>query len=354
MSERAAFDGRAPGEIAFEAPGVWVWDPRTGAFIAEEPAAEAASGPLLVADSWLVREGRIRAFDRHAERFARACRAAAEEAAARAEAEGGPAAVPESVGAAYALLAALAEQEEFWQRLRSGIPVSGEWFPRIELAAPASAIPASRPESQAASAPGAASSSASPGIDAASHGIEGKPVLRFRLRPAPARADGVSVWVPETPDPRERPLIKGPDIARLGALRAQGVEWHAQDALLCAADGTVVEAAHANLLWWEDDLLCVPDPELGVFSGVTVGLVLEEAERRGIQVRRRRALLTDLLSRDVWLTNALHGLRRVRAWRGPGTEDGVLARHADFVSAELERARRLRFAQWSAWLEAIR
>ncbi|WP_291792289.1 aminotransferase class IV [Brevibacterium sp.] len=341
QAQEARPDRGGPGGPAFEAPGLWVWNRRSQRFEEERSAADRAEGAepagepsedggtgqappaLLAADSWFVRDGHVRAFDRHAARFTLACEAQ------------GASLVP---GAALGLIAqeqetaqgargglgpgpvALVEQPDFWDRLARSLLCRGEWFPRIELVSPVR---------------------------------EGSvPQLRFRLRPAPPRGEAVSLWVPEVPDPRTHPAVKGPDLDRLAQLRTQAAEWHSQDALLCTPEGVVVEAAHASLLWWEEDALCVPDPRLGVFAGVTVGLLVEEAQRRGIEVRERRVPLTDLLSREVWIANALHGLRRVRAWTGRGADDGVLARPADFVSGDVERQRERRFARWSAWLEA--
>ena len=50
--------------------GLWGWSPAAGL----RPVEEASTGgPLLVADSWLVRDGRVRGLDRHRERFVRSC-----------------------------------------------------------------------------------------------------------------------------------------------------------------------------------------------------------------------------------------------------------------------------------------
>ncbi|MEU6350082.1 hypothetical protein ABZ896_12215, partial [Streptomyces sp. NPDC047072] len=77
------------------------------------PSAPATPsvGPLLVADSWLVRDGQVRALERHRERFLRAC----------GECDGPP----------------LRRLLEFWQDMTAALPRTGEWFPRVELGADA-------------------------------------------------------------------------------------------------------------------------------------------------------------------------------------------------------------------------
>lgn len=86
------------------AEGLSAWSPAHGLVPATEPARA-----LLVADSWLVRDGRVRGLERHRERFLRACGEA-----------GGP---------------PLRRLLEFWRDMTEALPRSGEWFPRVELAA---------------------------------------------------------------------------------------------------------------------------------------------------------------------------------------------------------------------------
>lgn len=92
--------------------------------------------------------------------------------------------------------------------------------------------------------------------------------------------------------------------------------------------GVVLEAANSSLLWWEGEELCLPDPELPVLPGVTVALVLRFAERHGVPVRYRRRRLADLSGREVWLANALHGIRPVTGWIGTDQPVGTPERCA--------------------------
>ena len=113
-------------------------------------------GRLLVADSWLLRDGRVRGFERHRERSLRAC----------AGCDGPP----------------LRRLLEFWRDMTGALPRTGEWFPRVELAAEASR-------------------------------------LRLRLRQAPPLAPDVRMRAVGRPDPRTAPRRKGPYLDRLTRVR---------------------------------------------------------------------------------------------------------------------------------------
>ena len=238
-----------------------------------EFVAGGAEGELRLADSWLVEAGSVRAFDRHRRRFSTA---------------------------ALELGCTDADSADFWSALIDLIPRSGEWFPRVEIL----------------------------GND--------QPVLGFRLRPAPTRTDELRVWIPPFADPRQHPRTKGPDIARLSELRRQAHEEHRCDEVLLVDEhGFAVESATSSLLWWEGETLCVPHPELAQLPGVTSSLVQAEARKRSIEVAFRRSSPAELSGREVWLVNALHGIRRVCGWSG-------MPRHSPPP---------MWFWDWKTWLE---
>lgn len=251
------------------AEGLLTWTPADGL-----SAGPDTGGRLLVADSWLVRDGRVRGFERHRERFLRACGAC-----------GGP---------------PLPRLIEFWQDITAALPRTGEWFPRVELAAE-------------------------------SHDP------RLLLRHAPPLAPDVRVWALGQPDPRTAPRRKGPDLDRLSRVRNRASLHGAEEAVLTTPSGVVLEAAHSSLVWWEDDTLCLPSPHLPVLAGVTVALLQERAARTGIRVAHRERTVEELDGREVWLVNALHGIRPVTEW----TERPMAAGDA------------VRAAEWRAWLDDI-
>jgi branched-subunit amino acid aminotransferase/4-amino-4-deoxychorismate lyase len=110
--------------------------------------------------------------------------------------------------------------------------------------------------------------------------------------------------------------VKGPDLAILAVLREQARTAGADDALLFGPDGTVLEAAHSAVVWWRDDVLCAPAPELPVLPSVTRGLLVELARAGAVSVNRERLHRRDLGALEVWGLNALHGIRPVVGWTG--------------------------------------
>lgn len=219
-----------------------------------EFVAGGGNGELRLADSWFVDTGRVRAFDRHRRRFSTA---------------------------ALELGCTDAGSADFWSALIDLIPCSGEWFPRVEVLG------------------------------------DVEPALGFRLRPAPPRTDELNVWVPPFADPRQHPHTKGPDIARLSELRTRTHDEHGCDEVLLVDEhGFAVESATSSLLWWEDETLCVPHPDLAQLAGVTTSLIQAEARRRSIAIAPRLCSPADLTGHEVWLVNALHGVRRVCRWSG--------------------------------------
>ncbi|MGW0870274.1 aminotransferase class IV [Streptomyces sp. NPDC002740] len=244
--------------------GLTTWTPGRGLAVAAEAVPDA---PLLVADSWLVREGRVRGYGRHRERFLRAC---AECGAER----GGPG--PRRLVA-------------FWQDVTAALPRTGDWFPRVEL-------------------------------------VAGSLELRLRLRHAPPLGTEVRLWSVGQPDRRTAPRRKGPDLDVLARVRGRAVDEGAQEGVLVGPSGVVLESATASVLWWEEDTLCLPPPRLPVLPGVTVGLVRERAVRSGIAVAHRERTLAELDGREVWTVNALHGLRPVTGWIGEPMTAGPAVR----------------------------
>ncbi|MGW0824550.1 aminotransferase class IV [Streptomyces sp. NPDC002845] len=251
------------------AEGLLAWSPGRGLTMDPGPG-----GRLLVADSWLLRDGRVRGFDRHRERFLRAC---------------GQCGAPP-----------LRRLVEFWQDMTAALPRTGEWFPRVELAA-------------------------------------GSLQLRLLLRHAPPLAPDVRVWAAGQLDPRTVPRRKGPDLDALARVRGRASRAQAEEAVLIAPSGLVIEAANSSLLWWEDDTLCLPSPRLPVLAGVTMGLIQGRARQTGITVAHRERRLVELDGREVWLVNALHGIRPVTAWTGRPMTAGPAPRAA----------------QWRQWLDEI-
>lgn len=235
--------------------------------------------PLLVADSFLLVDGRVRRLDLHRQRFLSSCQELLSRPTLAADA-----------GA-------------FWDEAMRSLPRHGEWFPRVE------AVP------------------------------DGDEVeFRLALRPAPERSVTVQAAVGTAPDPRVLPLRKGPDLNRLAAFRTRWARVPGAEVLLRTTDGTLLEATTANLLWWRDDVLCAPAPELPALPGVTAAVVLQRAGALGITVQQCRASIDELDGREVWLVNALHGIRPVTRWLNSPISAGPV----------------VRAPSWQTWLAAQR
>jgi branched-subunit amino acid aminotransferase/4-amino-4-deoxychorismate lyase len=214
-------------------------------------SAEAGVADVAVAESWLVSDGRVRGLDLHWQRFERGC------ADARLRPSVSRAAV------------------------ESALPVSGRWFPRVEVRS------------------------------------DGE-LRTTLLRPAPPREPEVTAWVFRGSDPRRAPRRKGPDLARLGALRGEAARHGAGEALLRDREGRLLEGAYTSLLWWEGDVLWAVPDDAPILDGVTRRLLLDLAGAQDVEVRYHLPTPADLDGREVWLTSALHGIRCVRSSTAPG------------------------------------
>ena len=217
---------------------------------------------LLVADSFLLSGGRVRALELHRSRFGNGC-------------------------ARYGVPA-----EDFWTGEVAAFPNEGDWFPRFELHDDLS--------------------------------------LTLSMRPAPILMPEATVEVYDGPDPRKQPLVKGPDLEVLQALRDRS---EADEVLLRGPDGVVLEAAYAAVVWWEGDVLCMPPRGLPVLPSVTVGLLRRIARQTGTRIAERARRIEELDGAEVWLANALHGIRPVRAWTGCALESGVPQQAARWQAA---------------------
>lgn len=277
---------------------VWLWNQRECRF--QEPLADISSSTLMAADSWFVEDGRVRAFDRHRARF-------------------GDAAAQVGMGSAIT--------NGFWAAVVEKIPATGEWFPRVDVL------------------------EVSPDADRE---------LAFRLRPAPPRTRELRVLVPTYPDPRRTPGRKGPDIALLERVRTEAREQYGCDeVMLVNGGGYVIEGATTSLLWWDESTLCAPDPESGALPGVSSALILEEARARSFPVEFRQVRPEELAGHEVWLVNALHGIRRVREFvderdmhdKSPCCREThqPLAGHGDLTHESA-----VRFGDWRTWLETVK
>jgi branched-subunit amino acid aminotransferase/4-amino-4-deoxychorismate lyase len=230
-----------------------------------EPAD--APDPIWVVDSWLVADGRVRAFDAHVRRFRSAC----------AELSSGV------DGLARDFMAAVAAR----------LPAEGYWFPRAEFAL-----------------------------------VAGVPRFQLWIRPAPALGAAVRLWLTEVPDTRTRPRIKGPDLDWLAEQRADAMAAGADEAVLLSLDGRLLEGSTTSIVWWSEGRLCAPSEEAAVLPGITRSLLLDAAAADGVPVAFGRPRPAELSGLEVWAVNALHGIRPVHGWVGADIAAGSAHRAA--------------------------
>ena len=117
-------------------------------------------------------------------------------------------------------------------------------------------------------------------------------------------------------------------------MAAQGTaaELGADDVLLVAHDGTVLEAPTANVWWREGERLLTPSLELPILAGVTRAVVLELAPAVGYEVEEGSFLLPRLAAADeVFLTSSIREVMPVSAVDGapiPLGEGTIALQHA--------------------------
>lgn len=223
------------------------------------PAQE--SGEIAVVDSWLVTNGRMRGFEAHERRFGTAC------------------------GDRFGI--GRSHIREFLLAAMARVPAEGRWFPRAELRV-----------------------------------ADGPPGLHFRIRPAPPQGHSVRLWLPDGPDARTCPAVKGPDLEWLAAQRAAAVKAGAGEAVLLSADGRVLEGSTTSILWWRGDTLCAPPEDGRILPGTTRAELFEAADASGVPVAFENPRPRDLDGLEVWAVNALHGIRPVTAWVGADISPG--------------------------------
>jgi branched-subunit amino acid aminotransferase/4-amino-4-deoxychorismate lyase len=225
-------------------------------------SAVAPGGRVDVVDSWLVADGRAVSPDAHADRFVTACAALYS--------------VPRDRARAFVRAAV------------RRIPATGRWFPRLELTV-----------------------------------LDHEPVFQLWLRPAPARGATVRVWVYDGVDGRRHPTVKGPDLDWLAQVRSAAQDRGADEALLLADDGRLIEGTTTSLLWWHGDTLYAPDTtRLDLLPSVTRTTLLQIAAAFRTPVAYACPRPSDLAGLETWAVNALHGIRPVRQWTGAAIAAG--------------------------------
>lgn len=174
------------------------------------------------------------------------------------------------------------DAEVFWHDAIAALPRTGDWFPRVELRERADGTQ-----------------------------------LGLRLRPTPPTSTEVVVAAAPF-DPRTQPLVKGPDLDALQALRVAVQPRGAGEAIIVDAHNVIIEGAYSGLLWWRGDTLVRPRDAVPRIPSVTLHLVLEAARAEGVALAEADARPADLEGCELWVLSALHGIRTAVTWvEGP-------------------------------------
>lgn len=228
----------------------YLWDAERQ--LLAETTAEDAEPRLLVADSWLVEDGRARAISLHRDRFFY------------------------TASTWYSQ----SELDAYWNAALDALPTTGRWVPRVE---------------------------AREGADTGCHH------LGLRVRSAPATNRLLVLATHHGPDPRTSPAVKGPDIPALHATRAH-VAPGVDDVVILDERGHIVDGATTAILWWRGGTLMSPPADMTRVDSVTAKTIRLLAAQAGIPCAVERAHVGDLAGCRVWAVNALHGIRTVSAW----------------------------------------
>jgi len=222
---------------------------------------------LAVADSFLVEAGRVRSLAAHEQRFSSWVTAASP--------------------------AVTSQLSAFFAAVRSAIPKTGRWFPRIEL-------------------------HLSDGSDANQPGD----ALFLRLRTAPEQLGEIKLWSLDEPDPRLHPEVKGPDLSLCMQLRRKAQLHGADEAVILDVSGFLTEGALSSIVWWRGEVLCAPDHQNIWLASVTRNEIFEIAKSLGFQTRLEHVKPSDLVGLEIWALSSLQGIRAVSDWVNLGSPVG--------------------------------
>jgi len=226
----------------------------TGAELTPVTWCHPGSEVVVTADSWRVVNGHAIGLPHHLERFQRSV------------AELAP-------GEVWKL-------DAFIKAALTLIPMTGEWFPRLECVA--------TPDGH---------------------------LFRFYHREAPERL-ATTVLATAPRDPRTHPLVKGPDLDALMALRRQVAPTGANEAVILTPEGFIAEGAYSSIIVWPPDCseMWVVDSGIPRIPGVTEKVLGDIAHSQGIPVIEKSMRPNSLDNHVVWVVSALHGIREATSW----------------------------------------
>lgn len=101
----------------------------------------------------------------------------------------------------------------------------------------------------------------------------------------------------------------------MGAIYAKQHKFN--DSLILNSDNRVCDSTIANVFWVKDGIIHTPPLSEGCVAGVMRRHLLEQLPEHGHTITEKEATMDDLLGADeLFLTNAINGLRWVKEFRG--------------------------------------
>jgi branched-subunit amino acid aminotransferase/4-amino-4-deoxychorismate lyase len=137
--------------------------------------------------------------------------------------------------------------------------------------------------------------------------------------------------------------VKSTSYAVNMAAEAEAKRRGADDALLLADGGVVLEAPVSNVWWRHDDVLCTPALDVGALAGVTRATVLDLAPQCGYVVAEGTFAVDDLRGADeAFTSSSIRELLPVVALDGERIGDGRPGEAARILQAALRARATLR------------
>jgi len=118
---------------------------------------------------------------------------------------------------------------------------------------------------------------------------------------------GISVIIPETKrNLREaiNPQIKSLNFLNNILAKIEAKRKDAYEAVMLNAYGKLTEGTVCNVFFYEDDILCTPSVVCGILDGITRGVIIDLALRKGLRVEEGEFAKEDIYAAtEVFLTS---------------------------------------------------
>ncbi len=120
--------------------------------------------------------------------------------------------------------------------------------------------------------------------------------------------NGISLIISETRRNLKEAL--NPSIKSLNFLnnilaKIEAIKRDAYEAVMLNAYGKLTEGTISNVFFYKDGILCTPSIECGILDGITRGIVIDLALRKGLRVKESEFTREDIYSAaEVFITNS--------------------------------------------------